>query len=226
VSNLIGYLRVSTEKQKKSGLGIKAQRTQLLTWAKANGHTIIAWEQDEAKSGKSTDGREGLDRAIQACKAGLADGIVIALLDRLIRNVADYHRLRTEAAADGYKLIALEFAGMDPDEPMTAFMEGIGALRAQYDRQVISVRTKQALAELKAQGVKLGRPHSQPVSLRKYARRCRAEGYTVDETYAMIRQKSSKPPSRATVARMMNDDSIALPNIAAEAIHANGRGAP
>ena len=220
--NLIGYLRVSTKKQKKSGLGIAAQRRAIYEYAQRTGNTIIAEERDEAKSGKSLDGREGLDRAIAACKAGLADGIVIAKLDRLIRNTADYHKMRDEAAKDGYYLIALEYSGMDPEDPATELMQGIGAQYAQYERRLISIRTKNALRELKAQGKILGRPHSQPVSIRKLARRMRAEGYTVDETFAVIQQRASNPPSRATVARMMNDTTIPLPNIAAEAIHAAG----
>jgi DNA invertase Pin-like site-specific DNA recombinase len=223
MGDYIGYGRVSTQKQKRSGLGMAAQKRAVHDWAKVAGHNIVAWEQDEAKSGKSTDGREGLERAIAACKAGLADGIVIAKLDRLIRNMGDYIRLREDAQRDGYVLLGLNFQGMDPNDPMTEFVEGIDALKAQWERRIISIRTRDALAELKAQGRTLGRPHSQPVSIRKYARRLRAEGYTVREAHALIAQRTgARAPSRATVARMMNDESIAMPNIAAEAVHAKG----
>jgi DNA invertase Pin-like site-specific DNA recombinase len=221
--NMIGYLRVSSAKQKQAGWGMAAQQTALDDYEAKSGDKIIDTEKDEAKSGKSMDDRDGLLRAMERCKSGEADGIVIAKLDRLIRNIEDYYALRRQAREDGYELVALDFHNADRSNPyavaMAEMVEGFGALQAQYERHIISIRTKDAMAELKANGVHCGRPRTyDDMAVREHARRLRAEGYTVSEATAVLASTYNITPSRTTVARMMRDDSIPLPDIAMEAL--------
>ena len=82
---MIGYVRVSTDEQADSGLGLAAQRAAVTTEAEKRGWTLVAVYED-AESGKSLD-RPGLAEALAAVEAGEAAGIVVAKLDRLSRSV-------------------------------------------------------------------------------------------------------------------------------------------
>ena len=135
------YLRVSTDKQGKSRLGLDAQQTMAAPYM----DRVIA-TYTEVESGKKDD-RPELDAALAHCKREGA-AILIAKLDRLSRSVSFLFRLRDSGveieAADMPAMGTLEF--------------GIRAVFAQHEREEISRRTKAALAEKKARGMKLGCP--------------------------------------------------------------------
>ena len=84
----IGYVRVSTDEQAKSGLGLEAQIAKIKAYAELFDIELTEIIMDEGISGKTLD-REGLQRAIKILKDKKAEGMVIAKLDRLTRNVAD-----------------------------------------------------------------------------------------------------------------------------------------
>ncbi len=148
---LISYLRVSSQQQGKSGLGIEAQRAAIAAFAKAEGCEIIA-EHVEVETGKGADAlerRPHLAAALMAAKkAGCA--VVVAKLDRLSRDVAFIAGLMAQRVP----FIVTELgAGADP------FMLHIYAALAEQERRMISARTKAALMAAKARGVVLGNPH-------------------------------------------------------------------
>lgn len=140
----VSYLRVSTDRQGKSGLGLEAQRKAVEDFLNG-GHWTIAAEFVEVESGKRDDNRPRLAAAITACKLYGAK-LVIAKLDRLSR--------------DAHFLLGLEKAGVDfvaADMPnANRLTVGIMAMVAEEERRMISARTKAALAAAKARGVKLG----------------------------------------------------------------------
>jgi DNA invertase Pin-like site-specific DNA recombinase len=149
-THLISYIRVSTQRQGKSGLGIEAQRAAIEAFAQANGFTILA-EHVEVETGKGAD---ALDRRpilasalAQARKAKCS--VVVAKLDRLSRDVAFISRLMSERV----RFIVTEL-GVDADP----FLLHLYAALAEKERALISTRTKVALAAKKASGVKLGGP--------------------------------------------------------------------
>src|SRR5258706_12162978 len=139
----ISYLRVSTDRQGKSGLGIEAQRNSVAEYLNGGNWSLVK-EYVEVESGKRTD-RPMLAEAIKACRAYGAK-LVIAKLDRLSR--------------DAHFLLGLEKAGIDfvaADMPnANRLTVGIMAMVAEEERRMISKRTKEALAAAKARGVKLG----------------------------------------------------------------------
>ena len=142
----IAYLRVSTARQGRSGLGLEAQRKSVADYLNGAAHKLLA-EYVEVESGKRAD-RPKLAGALQHAKATGAT-LVIAKLDRLSRNAAF--------------LLNLQEAGVDfvaADMPQANRLTvGILALVAQEEREAISRRTREALAAAKARGKKLGNPN-------------------------------------------------------------------
>lgn len=147
---IITYIRVSTAKQGRSGLGIEAQRDALARFAEAEGFTIVG-EYVEIESGKGSD---ALAQRPQLA-AALADArrekcfVAVAKLDRLSRDVHFISGLMAQKV--GFIVAEL---GADAD-PFTLHLY---AALAEKERKVISERTKAALARAKANGTKLGNP--------------------------------------------------------------------
>ena len=144
----IAYIRVSTVRQGRSGLGLEAQQTALANFAKAEGYTLIETFQ-EIETGKGADAldrRPQLSAAIKTAKKVKAP-ILVAKLDRLSRDVHFISGLMTHKIP--FIVTALG-AGADP------FMLHIYAAVAEQERRAISQRTKEALAAAKSRGVKLG----------------------------------------------------------------------
>ncbi len=140
----IAYYRVSTDKQGRSGLGLEAQRHAVAEYLNG-GQWKLVKEFTEVESGKRDDNRPQLAEAFKACRAYGAK-LVIAKLDRLSR---DAHFLL------GLQKAGVEFVCVD-DPHMTPLTLGIRAVVAQHERDLISSRTKAALAAAKRRGVKLG----------------------------------------------------------------------
>lgn len=144
----VSYLRTSTKDQT---LGIEAQRAKAQAYAQANGGKVIA-EFEEHESGKN-DARPQLAQAIAECEKTGAT-LLIAKLDRLSRKVAFLFELKERLEAKGLNAICVD----QPEIMKSTLMLGVMASLAQQERELISTRTKEALAAKKAQGVKLGRP--------------------------------------------------------------------
>lgn len=143
--NYVAYYRVSTQKQ---NLGLDAQRTAVKNYLSSVGGSLIA-EFSEKETGKNNR-RSELMKAISECKAKNAV-LVIAKLDRLSRNVSFIFALRDA----GVDFVCCDFP------TFTTLTLGIFASLAQSEREITSERTKKALAELKAKGVRLGRPDAE-----------------------------------------------------------------
>jgi DNA invertase Pin-like site-specific DNA recombinase len=141
----VAYFRVSTDKQGKSGLGLNAQRKAVLDFLDGGKWTLID-EFVEIESGKQND-RPELAAALAACKKHRAK-LVIAKLDRLSRNVAFIATLMDSGA---------EFVACDMPHANKLTVHILAAV-AEHEREMISDRTKAALAAAKARGKKLGNP--------------------------------------------------------------------
>lgn len=140
----VAYYRVSTKKQGESGLGLDAQRSAVAGFVKG----AIMAEFTEVESGKKNQ-REQLRLAIERAKKEGAV-LVIAKLDRLSRNASFIFTLRDSGA---------NFQCVDMPDANTLTI-GIFATLAQHERELISGRTKAALAQKRAQGAKLGKPEN------------------------------------------------------------------
>lgn len=146
MKKFIAYTRVSTTKQ---GLGLDAQTAAIKNYIASNGGTIIA-QYSEKESGKETINRIELQKAIAHAKSEGAT-LIVAKLDRLSRSIADIFTLKKD------KQLSFEVCDIDASDTL---MLGIFATLAQQERELISRRTREALAALKNKGVKLGNPNA------------------------------------------------------------------
>lgn len=142
-SSYVSYLRVSTQRQGMSGLGIDAQRAAVDGYLKSIGGTLLE-EFIEVESG-SKNSRPILVQSIARAKR-LGATLVIAKLDRLARNVAFVSALM-EA---GVEFVAVDFPAANK------LLIHIMAAVAEHERMLISERTKAALAVAKSRGIRLG----------------------------------------------------------------------
>src|SRR3974377_144417 len=141
----IAYFRVSTDRQGKSGLGLRAQRETIMNYLNGGRWTLVG-EFTEVESGKRAD-RPELEKALAACKKQRAK-LVIAKLDRLSRNLAFISTLMESG---------VEFVAVDNPHANKLTVHILAAV-AQHEREMISDRTKAALAAAKARGKRLGTP--------------------------------------------------------------------
>jgi DNA invertase Pin-like site-specific DNA recombinase len=148
----VAYLRVSTQQQHRSGLGIEAQRAAIARFAEAEGLTIIA-EFVEAETGKGADAldrRPQLAAALAAARVGKCS-VLVSKLDRLSRDVAFVSGLMAQRVP-----FMVAELGRDADP----FMLHLYAALAEKERRLISERTMAALAAKKESGAKLGNPRN------------------------------------------------------------------
>jgi DNA invertase Pin-like site-specific DNA recombinase len=147
-TSVIAYHRVSTQKQGRSGLGLKAQRLAVEWFAETEGFLISA-EFIEIGAGKGADALERRPELAKVLKAARKDkcAVLVAKLDRLSRDVAFIAGLMAQRVPF---IVAELGRNADP------FTLHIYAALAEQERRMISERTRQALAAARERGVVLG----------------------------------------------------------------------
>ena len=117
----------------------------------------MVWaDPDDGWTGAHTR-RPGLTWALEQLAAGHADGLVVAKLTRLSRSVADFAGLLRTAEKEGWSIVALDL-GIDTSTVNGRLVAKIVMSVAEWEREIIGERTREALAEATEQGARLGRP--------------------------------------------------------------------
>lgn len=158
MTTMIGYLRVSTEEQASSGLGLDAQRDTIQRYADAHGWDVT-WYEDaglSAKSLKRPQLQGALTRLHVMPKRRDVDGIVVAKLDRLSRSVVDFAGVLELARARKWALVAIDL-GVDTSTPTGELVANVMMSVAQWERRVIGERTSAAMQAAKRAGRHMGR---------------------------------------------------------------------
>jgi DNA invertase Pin-like site-specific DNA recombinase len=189
----IAYIRVSTQKQGKSGLGLEAQQALIQRFADQEG-IAIGSTFTEVQSGKDDDNkRPQLHAALEAARKAKAP-VVVAKLDRLSRDVHFISGLMKHKVSF---IVADLGADTDP------FMLHIYAALAEKERRMISERTKQALASAKANGKQLGglRDHGREAKLAAVER-----AKALEPLFKELADKSARE-----IARILTDRGVATP---------------
>ncbi len=195
---LVGYYRVSTAQQGRSGLGLEAQEAVVAAHVASTGCTLVA-KYTEVESGRKS-ARPELLRAIAHAKRSKAT-LVIAKLDRLSRNVAFIANLMESG---------VEFVACDNPQANRLTVHILAAVAEQETRS-ISERTKEALAAAKARGKKLGTDNlTRAGTLRGAERAAQANRAAKIAAYAdllpTIESLRAEGHSYAAIAKRLNAD--------------------
>lgn len=185
----IGYIRVSTEEQARSALGLEAQERAIRLAAEQRGWELMDIVADAGLSGSRKD-RPGLLRALARMRRKEAEFLVVAKLDRLSRSIRDGADVIDQANRQGWALVDLG-SGVDMSTPAGEMVAGVLLSAAQYERRLIGVRTKEGLASAKARGVALGKPTS----------------YS-DEVLHRVREMHEQGQSLRTIAGTLTADGV------------------
>jgi DNA invertase Pin-like site-specific DNA recombinase len=180
----IGYSRVSTTEQSENGASLEAQQGAHRSETDRRGWELVDTV-SEVGSGKSTGARQRLQETLSRLDAAEADILIVSRLDRLTRSLLDFAGIVKRAEKHGWTLVAIE-QGFDLSKPEGRMLAGILATFAQYERDLISARTRDALEVKRSNGVHCGRRSKLSESVRERIRRERADGSTLQEIAASL----------------------------------------
>lgn len=152
---VIGYIRVSTQEQAEEGASLEAQRRRIEQWAELNDGEVERIYEDAGLSGKTISARPGLLAALEAATKGKA--LVVYSFSRLARSTRDMLAIGDRLTVQKADLVSIS-ERFDTTTAAGKLMFRMLAVLAEFERDIISERTKSALAVRKAQGVKLGSP--------------------------------------------------------------------
>ncbi len=182
----IGYARCSTDEQ-----DLTAQRQQLLDLGVAGERIYL----DHGLTGTKRD-RPGLDQALAAVRRG--DTLVVPKLDRLARSVPDARSIGDQLADQG---VALSLGGQvhDPNDPMGKLFFNILATFAEFEVDLLRMRTREGMAIARAKGKLKGRQPKLSVKQQRELARMHGTGeYSITDLAELF------SISRPTVYRTLN----------------------
>jgi site-specific DNA recombinase len=152
---LVGYTRVSTIDQ-RDNTSLDDQKTKIESYAIAMGHEIVA-SFKESVSGKRADNRPELQKAIAMLQSGEADGLIVAKLDRLGRNVRDILTLVDDVLKPCDKALILLDLAIDTSTPAGRMVLTMMAALAEMERSLIRERVERGSAVKHEAGICLRR---------------------------------------------------------------------
>lgn len=200
----ICYLRVSTEGQAESGLGLEAQREMCEKWANEHGADDVLFFADQGVSGgKAPDERDGLIGAINALQSG--DVLLAAKRDRFARGMGSMGVVERLVEKAGARLVSASGEGTQSDDPLSGMLEArITDLFAEYERAMASVRTKAALEAKAQRGERTGQV--------PFGKQLAADGQTLlddpaeQEVLDMVEHRRAQGESYRAIANYLNDE--------------------
>lgn len=160
------------------GASLEAQRQSLAAEAQRRGWDLKVIS-DRGYSAKDLK-RPGLARALQALDAGEADALIALRLDRVSRSVADFAGLLARAKRRSWRMVLLS-PNLDTEDAAGKFTAHVLAAAAEYERDLIGARTREGMAQRRAEGIHVGRPRKLSVSVVQQIVKQRAAGLTLRE---------------------------------------------
>jgi DNA invertase Pin-like site-specific DNA recombinase len=148
------YLRVSTDEQADSALGLEGQLHACLQWAGRERRTLIGPFEDDVSGAAPLDRRPGLVDALAALRPG--DALLVARRDRLGRDPMVIAMIEAAAGRKGCRVVSADGEGTGDDDPSSVLMRRIIDAFAEYERLIIKARTKAALAAKRRRGERTG----------------------------------------------------------------------
>jgi DNA invertase Pin-like site-specific DNA recombinase len=190
--------------QANEGVSLDAQVARAKAWAEANGFTVGGVHYDAGISGKKAKNRPGLQTALTEACAARGNAIVVYSLSRLARSTKDAIEIGERLAKAGADLVSLT-ESIDTTTAAGKMIFGVLAVLAQFERDLVSERTRAALSFKASRGERIGEiPY----------------GFTLDAGGVQLR---SNPEEQATLVdlRTMRDAGMTW-RVIAEALNARG----
>lgn len=149
------YARVSTTMQAAEGVSLEAQVARARQWAESNGYSVGEVHFDAGISGKKMSNRPGLNAALKESCASRGNVLVVYSLSRLARSTKDAIEIGERLAKAGADLVSLTEA-IDTTSAAGKMIFGVLAVLAQFERDLVSERTRAALAFKASRGERIG----------------------------------------------------------------------
>jgi site-specific DNA recombinase len=147
----VGYIRVSTDKQAEHGVSLDAQQAKLVAYAALYDLTLVEMIVDAGASAKTLE-RPGLQRALAMLRRGKAAALLVAKLDRLTRSVEDLGELIRTVFVPGKAGLLSVGEQIDTRTAAGRLVLNVLGSVAQWERETIGERTREALAHKRASG--------------------------------------------------------------------------
>lgn len=201
---VIGYMRVSTDRQADEGTSLAAQKKQIEAYCNVYGLRVVAWIKDPGKSGKTLK-RPGIQKALRMLDDGKAEGLIVAKLDRLTRSLKDLGALLERYFRDDKALLSVG-EQVDTRSATGRMVLNVITTIAQWEREQIGERVASMHAEKRARRERVGKP--------PYGMRVGSDGRTLkpdrDEQSAlkMIRTMRDGGESVRGIAEELNRKNI------------------
>jgi DNA invertase Pin-like site-specific DNA recombinase len=178
---MVGYVRVGPREPREGRPDPQEQRLAIERACRERGWPLVGVEED-VRSGRTLR-RDGLRRAITACRSGAAEGIVVARLDRLTYSLADLAELVREAVRGGYGIVSLDPA-VDLESDAGRAVAEVLAAAADWVPRGLPGRARLLARRTRGDGEpeaprRPGRPTSTPPELARRIRAMRASGLTL-----------------------------------------------
>lgn len=222
--SVAGYMRVSTAMQGESGLSLDNQRHRIegFVAARSLDDRPLRWYEDVA-SAASIDRRHGLRQLLQDIDAGIVGMVVVTKLDRLVRSPLDYHETARRLKASHCRIAACD-GSIDLSNPYGEAWAAMQAVFAKLERDLISMRTTEAAAELRRQGRRAGTtpygyaadadgrlvPHAGEQAALALMRAEWRDGHSLGDIGRMLEaaghfNRSGRPHTRQAISRLLRE---------------------
>lgn len=153
---VVVYVRVSSEEQAASGAGIDAQVAECTTYAERHNLTVVDVVIEDAVSGKTVPAsRPGFARALALLDDCSAAALLVRRTDRVSRNLRHTLAVVDRSVSGGWSIVTTD-GKLDTRTAAGRFTVNVMASAAEYERELISERTREALATRIAAGVVIG----------------------------------------------------------------------
>ena len=169
MTKLVGYVRIGPRERDDERPSLDIQRRGLENAAQAKGWELVRVEED-VRSGRSLR-RPGLRAALAACRAGEAEGIAVARLDRLTYSITDLAELVREAVEGGYTIVSLQ--------PSVDIASDGGRAVGEVLAEAATWQPRAIATAGRALTGRPGRPSSTPAAVAERIRDLRAQGMTL-----------------------------------------------
>jgi len=200
----VGYIRVSTEEQAKEGISLDNQGAKIKAYCDSQDWELVKIFSDEGFSGKDIK-REGLKELVSFLEADRVDVVVVYKTDRLTRKQRHLYQLLEdifEKKGIGFKSVTEPF---DTTTAMGKGFLGMLGVFAQLEGDLISERTREALAYKIKQGEYLGSPPLGFEALEKELKKNNDELEVVEEIFKLKKGRGKNRLSLRQIAERLNE---------------------